>query len=446
MSTRSLLVAAVATLALGTLVLGACPTKKTVYIIVGDASLDGTVVTDAGGDAAAGDGSVSDGAVADGTTTPDAQVDTGPDTVTPPPVGCDNIVTVLDSEPLSVVNGFSQELSVFIPENTVSVAISVVGELSDAHQYALGSWLNPAGTLIGSNWELDGQNGGGALCFTCGVRIAASQGAFTAMAPNNPNATFEAGEHRFTVTAKIPPDNPFGGGAPTPVDDDVFITVQAKVIEGGLPETGTLNLNLYFTGAQGWTASSVQNNADFTTMMDRVKEIYTQVGVSLGNVTYSDIPAEFQVIESLDGPDADLMRMFAESEGSDPQNLNVFFVDELSGGPFGGFGVILGIAGGIPGPPLLPGTPRSGVAIAIKPVPNVPAEKDTTMAHEMGHFLGLFHTAEQSFGGFIPAVYDPLPDTPETDDTSWLMHNTGSGDQMSTWQGIVMRSNPWMCH
>ena len=48
------------------------------------------------------------------------------------------------------------------------------------------------------------------------------------------------------------------------------------------------------------------------------------------------------------------------------------------------------------------------------------------------------------FGG--PEIFDRLPDTPEEDDDSWLMHYSPRGEAVSTWQGFVARANPWVCH
>lgn len=394
-------------------------------VVIGDSGSDGTP-TDGGTDGTPADGGPADGA----------------DTSTPPKSGCDKVVTLLDSVPVTVTGGLSEPFFVTIPENAVSVAVSVVGDIGDSHQYNLGSWVEPGGVLMPVDWDKNQQNAGG-LCFTCALRTATIQGAFGAIAPNNPDATFDAGEHSFSVLANKPPSNPFGGMA-TPVDDEVFVTVQAKVLEGGLPDAGTLHLNLHFSGAQGWTAASAPTHPDVQAMLQKVGEIYAAVGITLGEITYTDIDEEFQVVEDFDGPNSDLMRLFAASEVQDNHHLNLFFVDELVG-PFPGFGFVLGISGGIPGPPLLHGTSRSGVAIAIKPIPQVPSGVETTVAHEMGHFLGLYHTIEQNFFGG-PAITDPLPDTPPTDDNTYLMHNMGSGSTLSPWQGIVMRSNPWVCH
>ena len=60
------------------------------------------------------------------------------------------------------------------------------------------------------------------------------------------------------------------------------------------------------------------------------------------------------------------------------------------------------------------------------------------MAHEVGHYLGLFHTSEL-FG----AQHDALDDTPR-DDTQNLMHFSTSGDQLSHHQAVVAANNPWV--
>lgn len=384
--------------------------------------------------------------------TPDTQV---PETTGPTAA---RVETLLDTE-IQLTLGVSSSIDVEVPAGVVSMTISVIGD--GGTYYGLADWVGPgAFELVTTGW-VNSEEGQGGLCLSCPNRIALSGGAFASLAPNNPASRVEAGTHTFSLFGYVPPEvvqtqGRCGDGQCNFIDQfqcaqdcqvspafgPARVIVHAKVGDEGLPATGVLDLNLHFTGAQGLTAESARTDPSFQGMLDSMRTIYGQVGLSLGEITYRDIDSGYRTIESLDGPTSDLQAMFSESDGN-PNALNLFFVDELSAGAFGGFGVILGIAGGIPGPPLTQGSPRSGVAIAIKPIQGAPAGIDTTMAHEVGHFLGLFHTSEQAFFG--PQIHDPLPDTPENDET-FLMFNTGAGNKLSEWQGRVMRSNPWVRH
>lgn len=436
--------------------LGACDAQNTAGGVVGDGDIaagdvtaDGQASAEVGaGDAAATDVAAQDAATEDGAAgTPDVTADAAadaepdvPDVVTPP-AEC-GVQTLVDGEVLTITSGTSEPLHFDVPAGTISVHVTAVGA-DRGVTYALDTWIGPDGLpLIDGSWMNNQANQSG-MCMTCAVRVAPSSGAVAAITPNNPKAFIAEGDNSFRVKGFITPENAFGGGVPTPANTTVKIYVLAKVLPA-LPDAGVINFNLHFTGAQGWTADTAEDNADLQAALARVAEIYAQVGIAIGTVRYYDVDPKYQVIESIDGKDSDLMEMWSTTADEPADALNVFFVDELTG-PFGNFGLLLGIAGGIPGPGKIQGTSRSGVAIAIKPNPQVPVGYDTTMAHECGHYLGLYHTIEQNFGGYMPTVYDPLPDTPETDDQSWLMHNMGAGDKLSPWQGIVMRSNPWVC-
>jgi len=97
----------------------------------------------------------------------------------------------------------------------------------------------------------------------------------------------------------------------------------------------------------------------------------------------------------------------------DPTQINMFFVESFSGA---GGSSLLGLAGGIPGPMGLVSN-RNGVLInatATFTAANLPFWSRTTAEiafHEMGHYLGLYHTTEQTFNAF-----DVLTDTPECAD------------------------------
>jgi hypothetical protein len=82
--------------------------------------------------------------------------------------------------------------------------------------------------------------------------------------------------------------------------------------------------------------------------------------------------------------------------------INVMVVKDLS---FAG-----GLAGGVPGAPGVYGRPGSGVTIA--PLASGPTSTGVLLAHEVFHYLGLFHTSD----GFLGP--DLISDTPACDDPS----------------------------
>lgn len=90
------------------------------------------------------------------------------------------------------------------------------------------------------------------------------------------------------------------------------------------------------------------------------------------------------------------------------QSVDVFIVDEL-GGDFSGSGQLGGLSSGLPGPPALHGTMASGVVVSTRTLGDERANKrlGRLWAHELGHFLGLYHTTEND-----GVAADPLSDTP----------------------------------
>jgi hypothetical protein len=126
----------------------------------------------------------------------------------------------------------------------------------------------------------------------------------------------------------------------------------------------------------------------------------------------------------------------------------LFFVDRFQCMMFGQFDMgqfIGGISGGIPGMALARGTTHSGVAVSLAMFAQDPATTAVVMAHESGHFLGLYHTQENRMMLGGAAIYDNIADTQDTEagaGANLMNYAAGTTTSLSAGQGFVMRNNP----
>lgn len=129
--------------------------------------------------------------------------------------------------------------------------------------------------------------------------------------------------------------------------------------------------------------------------------LFPYAGLDIGTVTFFDGTAASTVIDDY----AEYQALLESSQGlGTAPAVNLFVVDDFLDANFGG---AIGVAGGIPGSPMLHGTRQSGVAYEPTGDPNYDA---TILMHEVGHLGGLFHTTE-----FQIVETDSLSDTPECD-------------------------------
>lgn len=352
--------------------------------------------------------------------------------------------TLLDDDEITLANGYSDTIEIEVPDDVLSIAINVSdGPEDDSHFVT--DWESPDGfEMVPDGWETDGD-----VCYPdCANRVMQSAGASGALAPNNPDAEagVEPGTHSFRVGTRPMSFGRLQDPERAQSSDTVRVSVFAEVVGEEVPDEGTLDLNLFFTGANDWDAETAPDDPEVQGIIADIDDTYDQVGIDIGEVAYHDVDDGYQYIQDGFSGSGDLAQMYAHSAEAELEGPSVFFVEEL----MGGFGV-LGIAGGIPGPMIIDGTPSSGVAIGVSDAggPGAPGVANVT-AHELGHYLGLYHTSEHNGGwggggGDSMPSHDPLPDT-EEDDTSYLMHASGDGNTMSEWQGRVMRNNPWVYH
>lgn len=181
----------------------------------------------------------------------------------------------------------------------------------------------------------------------------------------------------------------FGGIADAPVP--VELVAEVKRAPGGEVLAGTLDLDVYLVGV-GLTPADAPADPTLNAALDRAAELFATVGITLGEIRYRSVPEDAEerlaIIDSADGGDAELAELFRLGEGPGPR-LDVFLVRDLVDRS----AITLGISGGIPGPPTH-GAGPSGVALVFDPVESDADAAGRVLAHEIGHYLGLYHVRE----------------------------------------------------
>lgn len=395
-----------------------------------DAEGDSATADDAS-DAAGADGGMAGDAAADG-----QGVDVG-----------DHVIEAKTPQALETDEaGKSGDLVFEIPANTAGFALTATAE-AKVHLAFEGLIAPDGAAIVPAGWIEKDVGTGGQMCLSCKIRVAPQQGSSAILVPNVPGVEATPGTWTVRVRAWTQTGGGFTLPKKTPYKGTVSVTLALQ--PGPLTAFGRIDLNVFWSGAEGYTAASAAGDAKVQGWLQRYAELYAQVGLSVGAVRHFDLPAGHQVVEAMASDNsgfADLAALTASA----PPGLNLVMVREITS-PFGGMGAVLGVSGGIPGPVAVPGAARSMVVVAFPDIPagfGSPAKSHDvglTIAHEGGHYLGLFHSSENDFGGFGPKLHDPLPDTPEKDTTNLMYFDGGSGGaKLSAQQGAVLRTNPWV--
>lgn len=339
---------------------------------------------------------------------------------------------------VSVGGQLSDDVTVDIPDG--ALGFSIIGENAGNDLMIIGRMVDPNGRTIYDFQDPFGSE----------VRFFPSTSTITQMVPSSPRSAPIPGRYTFNLIKE--------GGT-----RNINVRAIVKVADGE-PQTGELDVNFFFANLSDLDANGARNDADFQSAVTELRALYAQRGIELGSVSYCDLASgdrdRYAVIDSVEGANSELDQMFAKSGQAaalgcnGDRALNFFLVQEIVGGRAGY--IILGVSGGIPGPPGLQGTTHSGVAVTMSGFRRKPKQLAQTMAHEGGHYLGLFHTTEAE-----GTAFDPLPDTPQCtsdanrDGVVGYNECTGSGaENLMFWaagdnardvtndQGFVVLRNP----
>lgn len=189
----------------------------------------------------------------------------------------------------------------------------------------------------------------------------------------------------------------------------------------GTPSTSTLDVQAYITGT-AYTTSQVQS------ALNVLKDVYEGAGLMIELKTPITVSGSQYTVVDIDFTDSTTSALVSQGAAN---AVNLFFAEDLSADGAGG---LLGIASGIPGSIGITGS-YNGVLVGLE-AHRSNNSLDTqllgeTAAHEMGHWLGLFHTTESN-----GASFDPLDDTPECSSSNPSVTNCYSlgGDNLMFWQ------------
>jgi hypothetical protein len=241
------------------------------------------------------------------------------------------------------------------------------------------------------------------------------------------------------------------------------------------PAGGTLSVNLIFCGIPDINSSNALNNSNFQVLFGEFMRIYALVNISIEVAGLFDCaPADAGRLTFLNPLNGELGDLVANGGRISNNAMNFFFVQGFENQP--GF---LGITAKIAGPAILQGTRYSGVVTTTLdgPIGDLTQAdlvmQGATMAHEGGHFMGLYHTTERfgtgATGTGLPAweLADPINDTPAcpvANDVNqdgvvsateclsldgrnlmfWLAEDGIDQDQLTDGQKLVLHRHPYL--
>jgi hypothetical protein len=203
-------------------------------------------------------------------------------------------------------------------------------------------------------------------------------------------------------------------------------------------DQAVIPLNVFLANGIAVTAANASSDTFLQSVLSRMDDIFAQQGIRIGDIDYYDVAqSQYDEVTS----EAEFSEMLKLSSAATHERLNLFFVKVALGG--GVVGVSATIAG-----PKVNGTGMSGVMSVYQGYSSDLI--GLIAAHEVGHFVGLYHPVEQN------GSHDFIDDTAEcpasgtstacpTAGGGYLMHwQALGGTGITDGQGMVIRGHPHM--